>query len=394
VTILTGFLGSGKTTLLNWILEDPNHGLRFAIIENEFGDVGVDERILSEKADEEVIEVMNGCICCTVRGDLVVALKKLYSKVSLFDAIIIETTGLADPAPVAQTFFVDEEVQALYSLDGIITVADAKHILTRLDDEKPEGVENEAVEQVAFADRILLNKVDLVAEAELGPIEERLKKINPTAAILRCEQSKVDPMQLIGISAFKLEKVLEMDPAFLDTEAEHEHDPRVSSISTRFEGFLNVKKLKLWIDDIIGTMGANLFRYKGVLSVAGMEQKFVFQGVGMLFSGSFIDTEWGAVEKRECRFVFIGKDLDKKALLDGFMACQCSDQLRFKVGDEVMAKVGKSTASTPDGYCLGIVIKAWDSGNAYRIELADGKKTNVWGPIDEDNFVKSPAQAA
>ena len=151
VTILTGFLGSGKTTLLNHILEDPNHGLRFAIIENEFGEVGVDEKILSEKADEEVIEVMNGCICCTVRGDLVKALKKLYTKISQFDAVIIETTGLADPAPVAQTFFVDEDIQRKFSLDGIITVTDAKHIIMRLDDDKPEGVENEAVEQVAFA---------------------------------------------------------------------------------------------------------------------------------------------------------------------------------------------------------------------------------------------------
>jgi G3E family GTPase len=342
-----------------------------------------------------MIEVMNGCICCTVRGDLVVALKKLRKKIAKFDAVLIETTGLADPAPVAQTFFVDEEIRKLYVLDGIITVTDAKHIIARLDDEKPEGVENEAVEQVAFADRILLNKTDLVAEAELAPIEERIKKINPSAAVLRTEQSKADPAQLIGISAFKLEKVLEMDPEFLNTEGEHEHDPRVSSTSTRFEGFLNVKKLKLWIDEIIGTMGANLFRYKGVLSVAGMEKKFVFQGVGMLFSGSFIDAAWGADEKRECRFVFIGRDLDKKALLDGFMACQCSDTLRYKIGDQVMAKVGKSSkAAGPDGYCLGTVIKQWDQGNAYRIELQDDNKTNVWGPIDEDNFVKSPAKAA
>ena len=241
VTILTGFLGSGKTTLLNHILEDQNHGLRFAIIENEFGEIGVDEKILSEKAEDELIEVMNGCICCTVRGDLVVALKNLYKKISQFDAVIIETTGLADPAPVAQTFFVDNEIRSLYSLDGIITVTDAKHILTRLDDEKPEGVENEAVEQVAFADRILLNKTDLVEATELPPIEERLKKINPSVQIFRCEQSKVDPKQLIGIKAFSLEKTLEMDPEFLNTDGEHEHDPTVSSTSTKFEGFLNVR---------------------------------------------------------------------------------------------------------------------------------------------------------
>jgi G3E family GTPase len=374
VTILTGFLGSGKTTLLNHIIEDPNHGMRFAIIENEFGEVGVDERILSEKADEEVIEVMNGCICCTVRGDLVVALKKLHGKISQFDAVIIETTGLADPAPVAQTFFMDDDIQAKFTLDGIITVTDSKHILARLDDEKPEGVENEAVEQVAFADRILLNKTDLVTEAELPAIEERLKKINPTVQIFRCQQSKVDPKNLIGISAFKLEKTLEMDPEFLNTEGEHEHDPRVSSTSTKFEGFLNIKKLNSWISEIIESMGGNLFRYKGVLSVAGMNNKFVFQGVGMLFSGGFVDAEWGAEETRENRFVFIGRDLDKKALIDGFMACQCSDELRFAIGDSVRARVGKHALAGPDGYTPGKIIKTWDqvrspdpSGRSYSL---------------------------
>ena len=389
VTILTGFLGSGKTTLLNHILEDPNHGLRFAIIENEFGEVGVDEKILSEKADEEVIEVMNGCICCTVRGDLVKALKKLYTKISQFDAVIIETTGLADPAPVAQTFFVDEDIQRKFSLDGIITVTDAKHIIMRLDDEKPEGVENEAVEQVAFADRILLNKTDLVEEAELPPIEERIKKINPTAQIFRCQQSKVDPKNLIGISAFKLEKTLEMDPEFLNVDGEHEHDPRVSSTSTKFEGFLNVKKLNFWISEIIKEMGANLFRYKGVLSVAGHNNKFVFQGVGMLFSGSFVDAEWADGEKRENRFVFIGRDLDKKKLIDGFMACQCSEVLRFKIGDVIKARAGRNKATDTDGYTEGTIIKTWDQGNCYRIKLHDGQDTNVWGPIDEDVYVKA-----
>ena len=199
VTILTGFLGSGKTTLLNHILDDPNHGLRFAIIENEFGDVGVDEKILSEKTNEELIEVMNGCICCTVRGDLVTALKNLYEKISQFDAVIIETTGLADPAPVAQTFFIDEDIRSKFDLDGIITVVDSKHIILRLDEERPEGVENEAVEQVAFADRILLNKTDLIdgdnnAQVEqLSLIQTRLKKINPNADVIKCQYSKVDP---------------------------------------------------------------------------------------------------------------------------------------------------------------------------------------------------------
>merc|ERR1712060_243033 len=181
---------------------------------------------------------------------------------------------------------------------------------------------------------------------------------------------------------------LEMDPEFLNTDGEHEHDPRVSSTSTQFEGYLNVMKLNMWISDIIQNMGANLFRYKGVLCVAGMDNKFVFQGVGMLFSGGFVDAKWAAGEKRECRFVFIGRDLDKKALIDGFMACKCSEQLRFKVGDSVMAQVGKSRGG-PDGYCPGVILRTWDEGNAYRIELQDGKKTNVWGPADEDAFVKA-----
>ena len=166
VTILTGFLGSGKTTLMNHILNDKTHGMKFAVIENEFGEVGIDENILSEEANEEVIEVMNGCICCTVRGDLVEALKKLYRRVEQFNGVIIETTGLADPAPVCQTFFVDDDIQKMYRLDSVVTVADSKYILERLAEEKPEGVENEAVEQVAFADKILLNKIDLSTEEE------------------------------------------------------------------------------------------------------------------------------------------------------------------------------------------------------------------------------------
>lgn len=311
----------------------------------------------------------------------------MHSKIAQFDAIIIETTGLADPAPVAQTFFVDDDIQAMYTLDGIITVCDSKHLLARLDDEKPEGVENEAEEQVAFADRILLNKTDLVDEAELAPIEARIRKVNPSAEIYRCQQSKVEPKNLIGIQAFNLEKTLEMDPEFLDTEAEHEHDPSVSSTSTRFEGYLNVNKLNTWIGEIIQTMGANLFRYKGVLAVAGMKQKFVFQGVGMLFSGGFVDAEWGADETMECRFVFIGKDLDKTALNDGFMACKTTLETRFKVGDMVVAAVGRYEHD-PNGFFPGKIIACWDEGNPYRIELQDDDKTNVWGPVDEDKFVR------
>ena len=294
---------------------------------------------------------------------------------------------MTDPAPVAQTFFVDEFIRENFSLDGIITVTDAKHIIARLDDEKPEGVENEAVEQVAFADLILLNKIDLVDEAELLPIETRLHTINPGAKVVRCAHSKVDPKMMIGIQAFDLEKTLEMDPEFLDTEAEHEHDPSVSSTSCRFEGFLNVNKLNRNINRVIRQWGANLFRYKGVIAVAGKEEKYVFQGVGMMFNGDFSDTKWKPMEKRECCFVFIGKDLDMKALENSFKDCQCSEELRFKVGDKVKAK-RDSPDSDADGFVSGTVMGLWDSGNPYWTQLDDNEKNDVWGPIDDDDYVR------
>ena len=385
-TVLTGFLGSGKTTLLNHLLTG-DHGMRFAIIENEFGEVGIDEKIIKndvkEKIDEEIIEVMNGCICCTVRGDLVETLKKLAGKVAKFDGVIIETTGLADPAPVAQTFFVDDDIKELYTLDCIVTVCDAKHLIMRLDDEKPEGVENEAVEQLAFADRVLLNKIDLVPdEKDLALIEARIRTINPEVKIIRTEQSKVDWRAVIGVGGFDLDRVLAFEPEFLtDLDAEHQHDDSISSVSVKFEGELMVKGLSNWVSELIQTKGADLFRYKGVMAVKGAETKFIFQGVGMLFTGGFSDFEWGPDEPRECRFVFIGRNLNKKELIDGVMACKVSGELRFKVGDKVMAHAGK-------GWTPGIIIKLWDEGNPYRIELEDGEGTNVWGPMDDDMFVK------
>ena len=228
VTVLTGFLGSGKTTLLNHILTSMEHNMKFAVIENEFGDVGIDENIIVESSEESIIEVMNGCICCTVRGDLTDVLDRMYDRIKDFDGVLIETTGLADPAPVAQTFFVDDKVTERYKLDGIITVVDAKHIVQHVDEEKPEGVENEAVEQLAFADRIMLNKIDLVSEEEIAGVESKIKSINKSAPIYHTENSLIDPANLINIGAFDLDRTLEMDPEFLDTDAEHEHDQRVT----------------------------------------------------------------------------------------------------------------------------------------------------------------------
>eukprot|EP00403_Amphidinium_massartii_P034328 CAMPEP_0178432886 /NCGR_PEP_ID=MMETSP0689_2-20121128/32622_1 /TAXON_ID=160604 /ORGANISM="Amphidinium massartii, Strain CS-259" /LENGTH=387 /DNA_ID=CAMNT_0020054899 /DNA_START=21 /DNA_END=1184 /DNA_ORIENTATION=+ len=379
VTILTGFLGSGKTTLMNHILKSPEHKLRFAIIENEFGEVGVDEKVLAEEADEEVIEVMNGCICCTVRGDLVQALKRLYTKVKSFDAVLIETTGLADPAPVAQTFFVDDFISEKYKLDGIVTVVDSKHCLEHLEEEKPEGVENEAVEQVAFADRILLNKTDLVEEAELDALEKKIKEINSNALMFRTENSVIDPHKLLNIGAFNLERVMEMDPEFLNTDGEHQHDTTVSSISFKFEGDLHIFMLQSWIQEIMQTMSNDLFRYKGVISVKGHDQKWVFQGVHMLFASKFSNTKWGKDETRECRFVFIGRNLDKKLLEEGFMMCKVDRELRFKVGDAVKC-------SREGGFTKGTVLKQWDEGNSYRVRLENGLE--CWAPIDNDMFIR------
>ena len=380
VTVLTGFLGSGKTTLLNHILSSTEHEMKFAIIENEFGDIGIDENIIVENSEESIIEVMNGCICCTVRGDLTELLDKMYDRVKDFDGVLIETTGLADPAPVAQTFFVDERVVDRYKLDGIITVVDSKHITQHLDDEKPDDVENEAVEQIAFADRILLNKVDLATDSEIKEVVKRIKGINALAPIYQTENSIIDPSELIGIGSFDLEKTLEMDPEFLDTDAEHEHDQNVTSISSKFKGELNVNKLERWIGELMQTKAEDLFRYKGVLAVKGMDQKFVFQGVHMLFGGDFSHEIglWKDGDDRECRFVFIGRDLDHEELEAGLLECKAED-LRFEVGDIVYANIGEFTK--------GKILKCWDQGNPYRVEIQNDERTNVWVPIDNDNYV-------
>ena len=381
VTVLTGFLGSGKTTLLNHILTSMEHNMKFAVIENEFGEVGIDENIIVESSEESIIEVMNGCICCTVRGDLTDVLDRMYDRIKDFDGVLIETTGLADPAPVAQTFFVDDKVTQRYKLDGIITVVDAKHIVQHVDEEKPEGVENEAVEQLAFADRIMLNKIDLVSEEEIEGVTSKIKSINKTAPIYHTENSLIGPANLINIGAFDLDRTLEMDPEFLDTEAEHEHDSRVTSTSSKFVGELNVNKLQAWIGKLMREQGEDLFRYKGVLSVKGMDAKYVFQGVHMLFSGDFQENIglWKEDEVRECRFVFIGRNLDHEALQEGLQACVAED-LRFKVGDTVYANIGQFTK--------GRILKCWDQGNPYRVEIQNAERSNVWVPIDNDNYVR------
>ena len=354
VTILTGFLGSGKTTLLNHILTQ-SHGLKIAVIENEFGEVGIDDALLKrnmkQQSDEELIEMMNGCICCTVRKDLVEVLKKLAKRTKgglALDAIVIETTGMADPAPVAQTFFVDDEVGAFAKLDGIVTLVDAKHIEQHLDEEKPEGAENESVEQVAFADRLILNKIDVVPdEKDLERIESRLRAINKFAPIVRTSQSKIDVANVLNIGSFDLERTLKNDPEFLNTENEHEHDATISSVGVSVNGDLNLTALQDWLNGILREQGTTMFRMKGVLAIKHAEEKYVYQAVHMLFNGTFTE-EWAKGEDRISKFTFIGKHLDHEALRAGIMECLATpeleqkrlDALRFKIGDRVECKTG------------------------------------------------------
>jgi G3E family GTPase len=316
VTVLTGFLGSGKTTLLNYILTEQ-HGKRIAVIENEFGEVGIDDALVVS-ADEEVFEMNNGCICCTVRGDLIRILGNLMRRRDRFDHILIETTGLADPAPVAQTFFVDDEVATQLSLDAIVTLVDAKHLLGHLDEVKPVGVENEAVEQVAFADRILINKVDLVTADELNAVETRLRSINALAEIVTSTYAKVDLDKILGVGAFDLSRALNLDPTFLQ-DGQHLHDTTVSSVGIELDGELDNTKLNAWLGALLREKGVDIFRMKGILAVAGEDRRFVFQGVHMLFDGQ-PDRPWGELARRN-RLVFIGRNLDRAGLTAGLTGC-------------------------------------------------------------------------
>ncbi|NMH98822.1 CobW family GTP-binding protein [Pseudonocardia acidicola] len=318
VTVLTGFLGSGKTTLLNRILTD-RHGLRIAVIENEFGEVGVDDALVLD-AEEEVFEMNNGCICCTVRGDLIRILGALLRRKDRFDAILVETTGLADPAPVAQTFFVDDTLRAQLRLDAIVTVVDAKHVLAHLDEVKPDGVENEAVEQIAFADRIVLNKTDLVGPGEIAEVTGRIRAVNASAAVLPAVRADVDLRQILDVRAFDLDTVLADEPDFLDPDAEHQHDQSVTSVGIEADGAVDVPRLNDWLGTLLGRRGPDLFRSKGVLNLAGDDRRYVFQGVHMLHDGE-LGAPWRETESRRNRMVFIGRNLDRAELEAGFRAC-------------------------------------------------------------------------
>ncbi|WP_431282048.1 CobW family GTP-binding protein [Humitalea sp. 24SJ18S-53] len=312
VTVLTGYLGAGKTTLLNRILTE-NHGKKFAVVINEFGELGVDNDLVVD-ADEEVFEMNNGCICCTVRGDLIRILSGLMQRRERFDGIIVETTGLADPAPVAQTFFVDEDVKRATKLDAIVTVVDAKHLLARLADSK------EAEEQIAFADLIVLNKMDLVTPAEADAVEARIRAINPWAQLVRSEKSNVPLDQVVGRDAFNLARILEREPDFLSGEDHHTHDGDIMSLSFETQKPIDPEKFNVWIQDLLATKGQDLLRTKGILAYAGEDRRFAFQAVHMIADGDFIGP-WKDGAERRSKIVFIGRDLNRPQLRRGFEAC-------------------------------------------------------------------------
>ncbi|WP_284259014.1 CobW family GTP-binding protein [Acidocella aquatica] len=312
VTVLTGYLGAGKTTLLNRILTEQ-HGKKYAVIINEFGELGVDNDLVVD-TDEEVFEMNNGCICCTVRGDLIRIVNGLMKRTDKFDGIIVETTGLANPAPVAQTFFVDEDVKAKTRLDAIVTVVDARHFLARLEDSP------EAADQVAFADVIVLNKLDLVSPEELAKVEARIRSINRFAEIHHATRGDVAIDKLLGLNAFDLQRVLESVPDFLDEESEHTHNEHLTSISLECAAPLDAEKFQTWIGHILQTQGANLLRTKGILAYKNEDRRFAFQAVHMIADGDFI-SPWKAGEKRTSRIVFIGRDLNRPQLRRGFESC-------------------------------------------------------------------------
>jgi G3E family GTPase len=342
VTVLTGYLGAGKTTLLNRILSE-DHGKKYAVIVNEFGEIGIDNDLIVG-ADEEVFEMNNGCVCCTVRGDLIRVVAGLMKRKGQFDGIIIETTGLADPGPVAQTFFVDDEVKAKTKLDSVTTVVDAKHVLLRLSDS------HEAAEQIAFADQIVLNKTDLVSDSDLRMIEARIRRLNPLAPIHRAQRSNVPLDAILGRGGFDLERIVELEPEFLnpahgeaghvhDEHCGHDHDdhghdhhdhahdgntaPRydddIKGVSLRLDKPVDAHKVTAWLNKLLEVQGPDILRAKGIIDVKDESKRLVFQAVHMILEGD-LQRDWKPGEERYSRMVFIGRNLDEAALKAGFEA--------------------------------------------------------------------------
>ena len=312
VTVITGYLGSGKTTLLNHILTGQNKR-KVAVIVNEFGEVGIDGQLIEQDGDEQLIEFNNGCLCCTVRGDLIETIGKLRQRGGELDAIMIETTGLADPAPVASTFFVSEEVRADTRLDAFITVVDAVNLEKNLE----QSVE--AQEQVAFADIVIVNKTDLASEEQLRRIERRVRALNPLARMHRSAHSVIDLELILNVNAFQLEAKLQVDPAFLD-DHEHEHDPAITSIVLREDRPIDMNRFMSWMAPLLQREGDRYLRTKGVFNAKGFDQRVVFQSVRMLTTMARFHA-WNADEPRRTEYVVIGRDLDREMLEAGLAGC-------------------------------------------------------------------------
>jgi len=336
VTVLTGYLGAGKTTLLNRILTEQ-HGKKYAVIVNEFGEIGIDNDLIVD-ADEEVFEMNNGCVCCTVRGDLIRIIEGLMKRKGRFDAILVETTGLAKPAPVAQTFFVDADVRAKTKLDAIVTVVDAKHLPQQLE------TAEEAAEQIAFADVVLLNKTDLVSKDDLSALERRIRSVNPTARIIRMTRGDVALDSILGLHAFDLDRITEIDPHFLpdhdcddtcahhDEHSGHNHDDHhhhdhdhvgatgISSVSFSTDREVDPQKLLPWLNQLTQERGPDILRLKGIFAFPDEPKRFVVQGVHMIVEGD-TQRDWREGEQRVSRLVFIGRNLDRDELERAFAAC-------------------------------------------------------------------------
>jgi G3E family GTPase len=318
VTILTGFLGSGKTTLLNHILTE-RHGHRIAVIENEFGEINIDSELVLS-ADEEIFELTNGCICCvgTARADLLRILQKLMERRERIDHILVETSGLADPNPVAATFFLDDPAVRRTSLDAIVTLVDSKHAGRHLDDPARAHGDNQAVDQIVIADRIVLNKTDLVGGPELDALEQRVRTLNATAPILRSSHARVEIEQILGIGAFSLARTMAIEPDFLEDHA-HQHDPSLDSVSLRFEGAFERARLERWLGELLEARGDDIFRVKGIVALEGDSRRFVLQAVHRIRDLRPADP-WGA-ERPSSRIVLIGRGLERGALESALAGC-------------------------------------------------------------------------
>jgi len=329
VTVITGFLGSGKTTLLNRILREQ-HGKRIAVIENEFGEVGIDSDLVeqAERTTETIVEMNNGCICCTLRGDFIEGMNKVLKDVrdrgSRLDGVLIETTGLADPSPIASTFFLDKFMRENYRLDSILGVCDTKHLLAQLEATRDDACVNEASEQVAFSDRLLLTKTDLCTEEEIDSVLQRLQTVNPFAKVLPMNlkdmESPIPVDDLCNVRAFSLDKALEFDSTFLDNEDDHVHDPGIKALGVKLRGALNQDRLNGFFGDVLKKYPKEMYRMKGILDVAGIEERYIFHAVNCHFGG-MPQGVWPSENQRESRAVFIGKGVDHEWLVGRLRLC-------------------------------------------------------------------------